>query len=101
MKFIRFLCYNTHMNTNIVPHFFAVLAVAVVGSVVFAYNTTNGIEEVVGEKYTYTYSKCDQWNSGAKGISHCAKWSKGTEYRVNTVVHGPLFDYESYKVVDK
>lgn len=87
------------MSTNIVPHFLAAVAVAVAGSALFAYNTANGVEEVVGEKYAYTYSKCARQQPGPKGISHCAKWEAAVEYRVNTVVKGPLFNYESYKVV--
>jgi hypothetical protein len=92
---------NGMMSTNIVPHFFAVVAVAVVGSAAFVYNAANGTEEVVGEKYAYTYSKCARQQPGPKGISHCAKWEPAVEYRVNTIVKGPLFEYESYRVVGK
>lgn len=89
------------MSTNIVPHFFATVALAVATFGTLAYNTVNGTEEVISDEYAVTYSKCDQWNTGAKGVQHCAKWGKGVEYRVDTLVKGPLFNYKSYRVVAK
>lgn len=88
------------MNTNIVPHFFAALALALAGSALFAYNAANSTEEVVGEKYAVSYSYCARTTYGHK-TSHCAEWKPAVEYRVNTVVKGPLFNYSSYKVVGK
>jgi hypothetical protein len=79
----------------------AVIAIAAIGAAACAYNTANSTEEVTGDKYASTYSKCAQWQPGPKGIQSCGRWEPAVEYRVNTQVKGPLFTYESYKVVAK
>jgi hypothetical protein len=66
--------------------------------------TVNGLSlgdpKDVGEHYIHNYSKCVQWNPGAKGIPYCGKSIPMQEIRVNTVREGLIMNDNSYRVVN-
>lgn len=84
------------MSTNVVPVFFALI----LAGGFFGINSAYSTEELTGEQYVYTYSKCTQYSSGPKGVQSCTgRWIPQHEKQAKTIVKGLFFDYESYKIV--
>lgn len=63
-------------------------------------NDVCGSYETVGDSYVESFSYCGAY-AGVGGTRHCSMWLVGHERRVNTKVHGLIWDHDSYKVVDK
>ena len=87
------MCYNLYMYKIITTLSLAALAVIAI-DVAGEKSVTD-----VGEPYVYSFSVCTQWNSGAKGVSHCGKWKPAQETRMKTIREGGLFTRESYRIV--
>lgn len=53
-----------------------------------------------GTEYIYSYSRCAQFVSGAKGISHCSKYVPASEKRVPVIFShfGGLYETSGYLV---
>lgn len=64
------------------------------------YNESGTKEVVISDPYVYSFSRCAQWNTGAKGVSHCGKYVPAQETRVNIRKEGKFFTVESYRVVN-
>jgi len=69
-------------------------AVAAVG-----YNAALATTESVGEPHSVSFTYCAEQHYGAKSTSWCGRTAVGHETRQDTINHGPLFDFEGYKVV--
>jgi hypothetical protein len=62
-------------------------------------NEATGTDEVVGEKYTASFTYCDAYQYNGKGGSTCIHMKGGTEQRVDRIHHGMLWDQKGYLVV--
>ncbi len=72
--------------------------VGFVGTVLI--NGVYGNATTVGEPYTVSFSYCGSY-AGVGGTRHCNLWLVGHERRINTKVQGLIWDYDSYKLVDR
>ena len=63
-----------------------------------SYNAKEATTELVGAPYVAHFTYCDQW-VGVGGNRRCIHMGVGQETRQDTMNHGPLWDYEGYKIV--
>ena len=66
---------------------------------VTAYNAAMSTSEQVGEPHVVSFTYCAEQHYGPKATSWCGRSAVGHETRQDIVNHGPLWDFEGYKIV--
>ena len=78
----------------------AMIAGGLLALILIIINQATGHIETYGKPYPYTSSYC-AYHGGTAKAPVCLRYETTTEMRIGTHVTGFLFDFDSYKVVDK